>query len=80
MLKKILILLLVCIAQNAIAQSKDEKVNLKDKQEILKLLQRKRDENWKDRMENKQNIKDFTGKQIKQKLVHDKREKNCSWK
>ena len=36
MLKKILILLLVCIAQNAIAQSKDENVILKDKQEILK--------------------------------------------
>ena len=38
MLKKILLLLLVCIAQNAIAQSKDEKANLNDKEAILKLL------------------------------------------
>ena len=38
MLKKILILLLVCIAQNAIAQSKDEKGILKDKEAILNLL------------------------------------------
>ena len=38
MLKKILFLFLVFIAQNAIAQSKDEKAILKDKQEILNLL------------------------------------------
>lgn len=38
MLKKILFLFLVFIAQNAIAQSKDEKAILKDRQEILNLL------------------------------------------
>ena len=36
--KKILILLLVCITQNAFAQSKDKKVILKDKEAILNLL------------------------------------------
>jgi len=38
MLKKILFLLLVFISQNAFTQSKDEKVILKDKEAILKLL------------------------------------------
>ena len=38
MLKKILFLLLVCIAQNAFAQFKYEKAILKDKEAILKLL------------------------------------------
>jgi hypothetical protein len=51
-------------------------------QETLEILQLKREANWKDRTENKQNIRDLTEKQLKlkQKLVQDKREKTAIWK